>query len=97
MARFQAELATTHASRYLQLLCKHWSHRFPVSFDATHGTVALDGVRCVFDAEAERLSLSLEGDAEALPRLSEVVSEHLKRFAFRETFELRWRNADDAR
>jgi hypothetical protein len=95
MARVEAELATAHASRYLQQLCKHWSHRFAVTFDATHGTVALNGAQCRFHAEPERLSLSLEGEAQALPRLCEVVTEHLKRFAFRETFELRWHEVAD--
>ena|SRR5260221_10881056 len=97
MAKFQAELPTAHASRYLQQLCKHWSHRFPVEFDRTHGTVELTGARCTFDAGPERLSLMLEGDdRQALPRLSEVVTEHLKRFAFREKVELQWRAAAES-
>jgi uncharacterized protein len=95
MARFEAEMATAHASRYLQQLCKHWSHRFAVEFDATHGTVGLNDASCVFRAEPGRLSVSLESEtADTLPRLCEVVTEHLKRFAFRETFELRWRPAE---
>jgi hypothetical protein len=97
MAKFHADMTTGHASRYLQLLCKHWSHRFAVEFDATHGTVQFDGARCVFAAEPRRLSLSLEGDdLAALPRLRDVVTEHLKRFAFREAVDLRWMEADQA-
>lgn len=84
MAKFHADMPTEHADRYLQQLCKHWSHRFAVEFDATRGTVQFDGARCVFEAEPRRLSLSLESDdREALPRLRDVVTEHLKRFAFR--------------
>jgi hypothetical protein len=91
MARFEAAVPTTHASRYLQQLCKHWSHRFAVEFDTTHGTVHLNGARCTFDAQPEHLMLRLEGDdAAALPRLGDVVAEHLKRFAFREAIEVRW-------
>jgi hypothetical protein len=90
MAVFEATVPTAHASRYLQQLCKHWSHRFTVEFDATHGTVDLAGARCTFDATQEHLSLRLEGDAAALPRLCDVVTEHLKRFAFREAIEPRW-------
>jgi uncharacterized protein len=97
MASFEAEMATALASRYLQQLCKHWSHRFAVEFDATHGTVAFDGARCMFHAEPGRLSLRLEDDdRDALPRLCEVVTEHLKRFAFREAFELRWHSTDSS-
>ena len=91
MAKFQAAVPTAHASRYLQQLCKHWSHRFTVEFDATRGTVELDGAKCTFDAAPERLSLTLEGhDAATLSRLCDVVGEHLKRFAFREDIEVRW-------
>ncbi|MGO8536057.1 DUF2218 domain-containing protein, partial [Rhizobium ruizarguesonis] len=30
---------TKHASRYLQQLCKHWSHKFSVDFDPLKGRV----------------------------------------------------------
>ena len=95
VAKLQAEMPTAHASRYLQQLCKHWSHRFAVEFDATHGVVHFDGADAVLDAEAQRLLLALEGgDRARLARLGEVVTEHLKRFAFREAVELRWREAE---
>ena len=32
-AASQAQVRTEHASRYLQQLCKHWSHKFAVTFD----------------------------------------------------------------
>jgi hypothetical protein len=91
MTKFQAAVPTAHASRYLQQLCKHWSHRFAVTFDAMHGTVQMNGAECSFDATAEHLSLTLEGgDPAALPRLCDVVAEHLKRFAFREAIDVQW-------
>ncbi len=34
-----ADVVTAHASRYLQQLCKHWSHKFSVSFDERQGKV----------------------------------------------------------
>jgi uncharacterized protein len=91
MAKFQAGVPTEHASRYLQQLCKHWSHRFPVEFDPAHGVVHMNGADCTFDAEPNRLSLVLEGkDQDTLSRLCNVVSEHLKRFAHREEIDVRW-------
>ncbi|MBV8654110.1 MAG: DUF2218 domain-containing protein [Alphaproteobacteria bacterium] len=96
MAKFHATVPTAHASRYLQQLCKHWSHRFAVEFDATHGTVHMNGAVCIFDATPGQLSLMLEGDAAALPRLCDVVAEHLKRFAFREAIELHWTEVVEA-
>ncbi|SMF07214.1 hypothetical protein SAMN06265365_102272 [Tistlia consotensis] len=94
MTRFEASVPTAHASRYLQQLCKHWSHRFEVTFDATSGEVRMTGATCRFEAAPERLSLYLEGeDAAALPRLCGVVADHLKRFAFREDLAVEWREA----
>jgi hypothetical protein len=95
MSTYQAEIPTAHASRYLQQLCKHWSHRFPVEFDASHGVVEMTGGRCTFDAQPNSLSLTLAGDeAAALPRLCDIVAEHLKRFAFREALNVQWREVD---
>ena len=33
----QVRVPTTHASRYLQQLCKHWSHNLAVEFDEAPG------------------------------------------------------------
>ena len=41
--KLRAEVPTESGSRYLQQLCKHWSHRFEVAFDAAQGTVRLGG------------------------------------------------------
>jgi uncharacterized protein len=86
MARVEAELATAHASRYLQQLCKHWSHKFAVEFTPQHGTIPFDPTRvCTLDASAGRLALRIEAaDDATLERMQGVVIEHLKRFAFRE-------------
>ena len=88
MATLRAEVPTESGSRYLQQLCKHWSHRFEVAFDADQGTVHLNGAVCRFTAEPERLVMTLDG--EELDRLSGVVTEHLQRFAFREALVVTW-------
>ena len=84
----RAEVLTESGSRYLQQLCKHWSHRFEVAFDAAQGSVRLTGAVCHFAAEPHRLVMTLEG--EDLARMSGVVAEHLKRFAFREELAVVW-------
>ena len=89
MTTFKAEVPTTQASRYLQQLCKHWSHKFEVTFDRLHGVVHLNGAECTFDAASNHLSLTLAGGDE---RLCGVVADHLKRFAFREELEVTWTN-----
>jgi hypothetical protein len=91
MAHFHAEVPTEHGSRYLQQLCKHWSHRFEVTFDAEQGRIDLNGTPCRLRAEPQRLLIDLDGgDA----RLCSVVAEHLKRFAFREEMEIGWVEVD---
>ncbi len=81
-----AHVPTLSASRYLQQLCKHWSHKLEVEFDPTHGTIRLPGeVVATLDAEADALTVRLQAPSdEALDRMKMVVADHLDRFAFRE-------------
>ncbi len=93
--RFAAacDVPTTHGSRYLQQLCKHWGHKFAVSFTAEAGTVELpDGARLAMKAGAEGLGLRLDAASEAaLEQMKGVVERHLDRFAFREApLAFRW-------
>ena len=91
MAAYHADIVTDHGSRYLQQLCKHWSHKFTVAFDPSQGSIQLDATRCRLKAEPGRLLVDLDGaEAEALPRLCDVVFEHIQRFAFREVLEAHW-------
>ena len=86
---------TAHAGRYLQQLCKHWSHSLGVTFDETTGRVVFPrdarGATWPGDATLDlrahagdlecRLSASAPGQLDALKG---AVSRHLDRFAFRE-------------
>ena len=45
MPAAQATIPTASASRYLQQLCKHWSHKYAVSFTPEHGTIPFDETR----------------------------------------------------
>lgn len=84
--RATARVATTGASRYLQQLCKHWSHRFAVNFDADRGRVPFAN-GAVLDLtshdDAMALVLTVPNDLDGA-RMIGVVEEHLNRFAFRE-------------
>lgn len=91
MPMYHADITTNQGSRYLQQLCKHWSHKFAVEFDPLHGSIQLDAVRCTMSAEPDRLLVEVAGDdPETLPRMCDVVLAHIQRFAFRETLEARW-------
>ncbi len=80
-----ATVPTTSASRYLQQLCKHWSHKFEVSFDAEKGEITFPMGPIRMEAEAEALIVTIEPTPDAdVERFKQVVADHLDRFAFRE-------------
>lgn len=80
-----AIIPTEHASRYLQQLCKHWSHKFTVTFDPEAGEIALPFGRTILRADPKTLTVAIELNQGADgDRARAVVAEHLNRFAFRE-------------
>jgi len=98
MPASHAIIPTNSASRYLQQLCKHWSHKFAVEFTPEHGVIPFDDTRrCTLDASPDRLALRIEAaDDATLERMQGVVIDHLKRFAFREDLgDVKWEKAVD--
>jgi len=96
MPASEATVVTAAASRYLQQLCKHWSHKFAVEFTPQHGTIPFDASRvCTLNASADQLLLRIEAaDQATLERTQDVLIDHLKRFAFREEFgDVHWTRA----
>lgn len=81
-----ARVPTRSASRYLQQLAKHWSHKMAVTFDAEEGTIDFpNGSRLAMRADSETLDCLLTvPEGEDAERMRRVVQEHLDRFAFRE-------------
>ena len=89
-----ADIDTANASRYLQQLCKHWSHKFAVVFDQNQGTVPFsEDASLWLRANGDVLTLKLDANVERLPTLEQVVREHLQRFAVREELVIEWRPA----
>ena len=96
---------TAKASRYLQQLCKHWSHNLAVEFTEQKGSMVFPrNVRgadwpgdatLTLEAHGDGLECHLEASAAGqLEAMKGVVARHLDRFAFREaplTFD--WRDA----
>ena len=81
-----ARVPTHSASRYLQQLAKHWSHKLTVTFSEQEGTIAFpNGSRLDMRADPDTLDLALNvPTGEDVDRMREVVASHLDRFAFRE-------------
>ena len=91
-----ASVPTPNASRYLQQLCKHWSHNLAVEFTPEHGSVVFprdargadwpDDAVVTFDARSDHLEVRIDASSlEQLEGLQGAVARHLDRFAFRES------------
>ena len=86
-----ATIPTANGSKYLQQLCKHWSHKFAVEFDADAGRIAFPTSVLALAATPEALVLTLAApEAATFDRMEAVVVEHLERFAFREELKVEW-------
>ena len=90
-----ASVPTSSGSKYLQQLCKHWSHNLTVEFTPDHGTVIFPrdargadhpgDALVTFDAGADALQIRIDASSPAqLEGLKGAVARHLDRFAFRE-------------
>jgi hypothetical protein len=81
-----ARVPTHSASRYLQQLARHWSHKMTVVFSEEEGTIDFpNGSRLEMRADSESLDLELSvPEGEDVGRMREVVENHVDRFAFRE-------------
>ena len=90
-----AAAPTKSTSRYLQQLCKHWSHHFPVEFTPEEGKITFpkDAGGNSFPADAtvtlragaSALDVRVDASApEQLAAIKSAVASHLDRFAFRE-------------
>lgn len=81
-----ARVPTASASRYLQQLAKHWSHKMTVEFSAEEATIDFpNGSRLEMRADEATLDVLLTvPEGEDAARMRGVVASHLDRFAFRE-------------
>ena len=90
MASATTRVPTAHASRYLQQLCKHWGHKYAVTFTPENGRIEMSAAVLVLDADAEGLGLLLTAEADVLHAMEGVVERHLERFAFKEELKFHW-------
>ena len=100
-----ARVPTTNGSRYLQQLCKHWSHNLEVEFTPEKGRVVFPrnargadwpgDATLLLEAHADALECRLEASAAGqLEALKGAVARHIDRFAFREApLAFDWRDA----
>lgn len=94
----EANIPTSHASSYLRQLCRHWAHKFPVTFDDQRGRIELPKARCELTASEDALHVEMAvPDPADQARMQEVIAEHLQRFGFREQLVFNWQTrAEDS-
>ena len=96
MHAIEAAIPTAEATRYLQQLCKHWSHKLDVSFTPQEGRVLFNEQSvCLLKAAPDVLHVRVEArEASDAARLGDVVFQHLARFSFRDPLPApQWRAA----
>ena len=79
-----ASVPTANAAKYMQQLCKHWSHKLEVDLSEQRGVVKFPAAVATFEPRTDALQVTIEGEGEAVERMKGVVASHLDRFAFRE-------------
>ena len=85
MAVARGRARTASGSKYLQQLCKHWSHKFEVEFSESRGQVRFPAAVATMEASTDALLVTIETNDEAsVEQLKATVIRHLDRFAFRE-------------
>jgi uncharacterized protein len=85
MPTAKASVPTANAAKYIQQLCKHWSHKLEVDLSDERGVVRFPAAVVTLGAGFDALMVTIEGEeGEAVERLKGVVATHLDRFAFRE-------------
>lgn len=91
MRTSQANLSTTDATRYIRRLCKHWSHKFTVSYDDQQGKIDFGSSNCQLFATTIHLTIQVTALQNDLENLQKVVIDHLQRFtAADENLDLEW-------
>jgi uncharacterized protein len=81
----RARIQTASGVKYLQLLCKHWGHKFDVDLSDHKGIVRFPSAVATMEADASVLLVTIEAqEMETVERMKGVVASHLDRFAFRE-------------
>ena len=85
MPTAKASVPTANAAKYMQQLCKHWSHKLEVDLSEQKGAVRFPAAVATFEPGADALMVTIEGEeGDTVERMKGVVASHLDRFAFRE-------------
>ena len=89
-----ATITTVEPARIILRLCKHWGHKFAVSYDDTQGRVELPAALLLMHTGDGQLSFRVEAQPDAdIARLEQVVADHAQRMARDETYTWDWQRS----
>jgi len=97
MPRSLVDLASHDPERLLRRLCNHWRHKFEIErSDDRHALIPMGEVGISeFTITPGMLHVEARhADGTQLPRLQQVIADHLERFARDETLLFDWRVED---
>ncbi|MBD8893891.1 DUF2218 domain-containing protein [Roseibium litorale] len=87
----ETTVQTASATKYLQQLCKHFTHKVPAAWTQEAGSVTFPYGDCIMHARDNALHIQCQThDAENVALLKDVIGSHLRQFAWRETLQLVW-------
>ncbi len=87
-----SEVATENASLNLKKLCRHFSHKVETHYNERSGQIhfPFGGIAALEAVEGRLLMIAQAGDAEHLDKTEQIISDHLLRFASKESLSVRW-------
>ncbi|WP_417783974.1 DUF2218 domain-containing protein [Terasakiella pusilla] len=87
-----AIVKTEQASKYLQQLCKHFSHKIEVEYTPTAGLIKFPPAFCELKATPDSLTFYFETESTENQKVyQDVLESHLVRFAHKETLSFVWK------
>jgi hypothetical protein len=92
MPRSQARVSTDRPNRYGKQLAAHFGRKLTTEWseEAGRGSLAFSAGTASLTAEPGALLLTVEGEADNLPALEDVVGRHLVRFGTRDELVVEW-------
>jgi hypothetical protein len=89
-----ATITTAEPARIILRLCKHWGHKFTVSYDDAQGRIEFPEAQCLMSAGDGQLTFRIEVQPQAdIAQLEQVVADHAQRMARGETYVWNWQRA----
>lgn len=87
----KGKVETSDGSRYINKLCKHFTHRVPATWNDYEGHVQFDMGTCEMKAESNSLRFVCIAENERdLNDILETVKSHFDRFAVKDQLVVEW-------